>query len=93
MRTSGFEGRITLLDASTHLPYERPPLSKTFPVSLRPIVSEQAYADHSIELRRGARVTELDAGARAVVLAGDERLRADAVSSRPGLRPHARGTR
>jgi heterodisulfide reductase subunit A-like polyferredoxin len=44
MRTSGFEGRVTLVDASSHLPYERPPLSKTFPVTLRPIVSEQTCA-------------------------------------------------
>jgi 3-phenylpropionate/trans-cinnamate dioxygenase ferredoxin reductase subunit len=85
MRTSGFEGRIILLDGSSHLPYERPPLSKTFPVSLRPIVSEQAYADHGIELRRGARVAELDAAARAVVLEGGERLPADAVLLATGV--------
>jgi 3-phenylpropionate/trans-cinnamate dioxygenase ferredoxin reductase component len=85
MRTSGFEGRITLLDASSHLPYERPPLSKTFPVSLRPIVSEQTYADHGIELRRGARAAELDAVGRAVVLAGGERLPADAVLLATGV--------
>jgi 3-phenylpropionate/trans-cinnamate dioxygenase ferredoxin reductase subunit len=85
MRTSGFEGRITLVDASSHLPYERPPLSKTFPVSLRPIVSEQAYADHGIELRRGERAMELDAAAQAVVLEGGERLRADAVLLATGV--------
>ena len=85
MRTSGFEGRITLLDASAYLPYERPPLSKTFPVTLRPIVSEQAYADHGIELRRGARVAELDAVTRAVVLEGGERLPADAVLLATGV--------
>jgi 3-phenylpropionate/trans-cinnamate dioxygenase ferredoxin reductase component len=85
MRASGFEGRIILLDASGHLPYERPPLSKTFPVSLRPIVSEQTYAGHGVELRRGARVMELDAAAGAVVLAGGERLPADAVLLATGV--------
>ena len=92
MRMSGFGGRITLLDASAHLPYERPPLSKTFPVSLRPIVSEQTYADHGIELRRGARVTRLDVPARAVVLEGGERLRAERRPPRDRrLRPHPWG--
>ena len=85
MRSSGFEGRITLVDASSHLPYERPPLSKTFPVTLRPIVSEQTYADHGVELRRGARVVELDPAARAVVLEGGQRLRADAVLLATGV--------
>ena len=69
MRASGFQGRISLIDASPHLPYERPPLSKTFSGGLRPIVGEQAYADNDVELRLGVRVTGLAAGTRTVIAA------------------------
>src|SRR5881397_568368 len=30
LRTEGFEGRIVLIGAEPHLPYERPPLSKEY---------------------------------------------------------------
>ena len=30
LRSTGFEGEITLLGAEPHLPYERPPLSKAY---------------------------------------------------------------
>jgi 3-phenylpropionate/trans-cinnamate dioxygenase ferredoxin reductase subunit len=65
LRSEGFDGRIVLVGAEPDRPYERPPLSKDVltgesePASafLRP---GSWYEEHLIELRLGARATELD---------------------------------
>jgi 3-phenylpropionate/trans-cinnamate dioxygenase ferredoxin reductase subunit len=84
LRSEGFDGRIVLVGAEEHPPYERPPLSKEYlrgedppeKILVRP---EGWYADHDVETRFGALVTQLDAHDRSVVLAGGERLRFDAL--------------
>jgi len=65
LRTSGYDGPITLVGEEIHLPYQRPPLSKGFltgkqqahHVTLRPAAF---YADHRIELVAGERIVEID---------------------------------
>jgi 3-phenylpropionate/trans-cinnamate dioxygenase ferredoxin reductase subunit len=84
LRSEGFDGRVVLVGAEEHLPYERPPLSKEYlrgedppeKILVRP---EGWYADHDVETRFGTLVTQLDAHDRSVVLAGGERLRFDAL--------------
>lgn len=75
LRQRGFAGSITLIDASPHLPYQRPPLSKDFlkgedasPLLLR---AEALYEKSRIALRLGHPVTRIDRSARHVLL-GDE---------------------
>ena len=80
LRSEGFDGRIVLVGAEEHPPYERPPLSKEYlrgedppeKILVRP---EAWYEDHDVETRFGTLVTQLDAHDRSVVLAGGERRR------------------
>jgi NADPH-dependent 2,4-dienoyl-CoA reductase/sulfur reductase-like enzyme len=78
-RRSGYDGRLVLVGAEPHLPYERPPLSKAF-LAAGPAdapaphhLDEPALAALDVELRLGTPATGLDLGAQEVVL-GDERL-------------------
>jgi NADPH-dependent 2,4-dienoyl-CoA reductase/sulfur reductase-like enzyme len=72
-RREGFDGRITLIGAEPHLPYDRPPLSKQFlagamagdGVQLR---AEQHYRSLDLEMRLGRRAVALEVGARLVRL-------------------------
>ncbi|MBP2320420.1 3-phenylpropionate/trans-cinnamate dioxygenase ferredoxin reductase subunit [Kibdelosporangium banguiense] len=93
MRASGFEGRITIVDAGTDEPYERPPLSKTFEDlgTPRPIVPSESYVDHGIDLVLGVRATVLDEQRHRVRLDNGEDLFADAVLLATGVSPRRLG--
>jgi len=70
LRRQGFSGRVLLLGAEPHLPYERPPLSKAhlaadgLPMPL--LQSADLLAAQRIELRTGCRVEALDTTAARV---------------------------
>ena len=72
LRTGGFEGALTMIGAEPVLPYQRPPLSKTFlagelaaeRLSLRP---EAFYTQKQIALHLGARVEAIDREAKEVL--------------------------
>jgi 3-phenylpropionate/trans-cinnamate dioxygenase ferredoxin reductase subunit len=79
LREEGFGGRITLLGAEPHRPYERPPLSKTYLQGSADRESlfvhpEGWYAEHDVDLRLGTVVTALDLDAHTVTTAGSERF-------------------
>ena len=92
LREEGFDGRITLLGAEQHRPYERPPLSKDYlqgkadrdSVFVHP---EQWYADHAVELRLGAAVTAIDPVSRTVTTAIGRRLGYDKLLLATGSTP------
>ncbi len=73
LRTEGYEEKITLIGEEPHIPYQRPPLSKGFPlgtqdfesIELRP---EQFYQDHQIDLLAGEKVAAIEGAARQVKL-------------------------
>ena len=74
MRQAGFAGRILLIGAEPHLPYERPPLSKTvLTAAEEPPVSwfrdAARYAEMEIEPLLGTAVTAIDVAARRIGLA------------------------
>lgn len=81
MRTAGFEGRIVLIGAEKHAPYERPPLSKDVLLvpgkSKQDIHSHSFYVDSRIEFRFGVKVTSLDRDARRIVLDTTETIAFD----------------
>ena len=73
MRTAGYDGPISLVDCDRHQPYERPPLSKALlgvggEQALKPILPEEAYRIHDIDLRLGTGVAGLDVSTRRVIL-------------------------
>ncbi len=90
LRSEDYEGRIHLVSGETHLPYDRPPLSKgllTDPDLSETTYHSQDYYDGlDIELHLGSRATRLDVGARKVVLDNDT-LPYDAVVLATGAAP------
>nr|WP_299495946.1 FAD-dependent oxidoreductase [uncultured Rhizobium sp.] len=70
LREQGYQGTVTLIGDETHLPYERPPLSKTGAEaeSVRPIVAEARFAEAGITLFRGRKVTAMDTAGHTLAL-------------------------
>ncbi|SFH08513.1 3-phenylpropionate/trans-cinnamate dioxygenase ferredoxin reductase subunit [Palleronia marisminoris] len=89
LRDKGFDGRLTLIGAEPHPPYQRPPLSKGYLLGemarerlfLKP---EAWYADHGIDLRLGTPATDIDPDARTLRL-GDEVVHWDQLAIATGL--------
>ena len=77
LRQEGHEGEVMILTEESHLPYQRPPLSKQFlagtqgveRVYLRP---EKFYVDNRIEVLTNQRVESLDLERRRVVTQGGQ---------------------
>jgi 3-phenylpropionate/trans-cinnamate dioxygenase ferredoxin reductase component len=83
LRAEGFDGRIVLIGAEELPPYERPPLSKEYlrgedPLEQILVRTPEWYREQDVEARWSTHVTQLDAHAREVVLAGGERVAFDA---------------
>jgi NADPH-dependent 2,4-dienoyl-CoA reductase/sulfur reductase-like enzyme len=91
LRREGFDGRIVLVGAEPHLPYDRPPLSKQLlagewePQELA--LRRAPYVELEVELRLGVRATALDAAARVLTLDGDEALAFDGALLATGAAP------
>ena len=73
LRREGFDGHLTVIGPEQHLPYERPPLSKSFlrgETSFDEALVEPAafWPDNDVELRLGTRVVAVDTGGRTVEL-------------------------
>jgi len=91
LRAEGFQESITLIGEEPHIPYQRPPLSKDFPlgtqdfesIELRP---KNFYADHQINLIAGERATALDRTTRQVTLASGSRVPYDELVLATGAR-------
>jgi 3-phenylpropionate/trans-cinnamate dioxygenase ferredoxin reductase subunit len=92
LRDKGFEGRVVLIGAEPHLPYERPPLSKDYLKTGEKlddafVHDAQWYADHDVEVRTGTRVESIDRDAKDVVLQGGERIHYDRLLLATGSSP------
>jgi 3-phenylpropionate/trans-cinnamate dioxygenase ferredoxin reductase subunit len=92
LREEGFDGRIVMVGAEPHRPYERPPLSKDYlrgetetPAWLQE--DERWYAANDIELRPSSVVQSIDASDKAVVLGGGERIGFDRLLLATGAEP------
>jgi 3-phenylpropionate/trans-cinnamate dioxygenase ferredoxin reductase subunit len=92
LRSEGFEGRIVLIGAERHRPYERPPLSKDY---LRGEAEREKvyvhpasfYAQNHVEVRLGERVVSLDAGRRQLAFEHGEWLYFDRLLLATGATP------
>jgi 3-phenylpropionate/trans-cinnamate dioxygenase ferredoxin reductase component len=92
LREEGFDGKVVLLGAEPHRPYERPPLSKDYvrgEAEQPAWLQEDAgwYAQNDVELRTDSVVQSIDAGERAVVLSGGERVGFDRLLIATGAEP------
>jgi 3-phenylpropionate/trans-cinnamate dioxygenase ferredoxin reductase subunit len=79
LREQGFDGRVVLVGAEVHLPYERPPLSKDYLAGNAERTSFQVhdeawYVDHGVELRLGVSVDAVVAGAHELELSDGTQL-------------------
>ena len=92
LRENGFAGPITLLGDETHLPYERPPLSKealtdTEATAPRVIVSRDVLDTAGITFLSSARATSIDRETRTVLLANGAELAYDKLVLATGASP------
>ena len=93
LRREGFDGRIVLVGAEPHLPYDRPPLSKQLlagewePEDLA--LRRTAYDDLDVELRLGVRATGLDVAGRVLTLDDAEELAFDGAVLATGAAPRS----
>jgi 3-phenylpropionate/trans-cinnamate dioxygenase ferredoxin reductase subunit len=91
LRDSGWSGRVVVVGAEHHLPYERPPLSKGYLMDHDKFDSvfvhpPEWYDEYDIDLRLGTVASDLDLEAH-TVRAGDETIGWDRLLLATGARP------
>lgn len=95
MREAGFAGRIVVVGAEPHAPYERPPLSKEMltggPSALRPLRPACFAEEQRIELRLGARAEAIDVAAQRLELADGSAIAYDRLLLATGGQPRRLG--
>lgn len=94
LRNRDYQGPITVLGREHHLPYERPPLSKSYLAGASPfedavVHPEQWYADQQVELRRVVEATALHPDSKSVELSDGSRLDYGALILATGSQPRS----
>lgn len=92
LRQGGYDGRLVMIGAEPHLPYQRPPLSKKFltfdtdeeRLLLRPAA---LYGDLNVEVKLGAAVTQIDTTHHAIRLLDGTDLDYAKLLISTGMRP------
>jgi 3-phenylpropionate/trans-cinnamate dioxygenase ferredoxin reductase component len=92
LRAAGHKGRITLLGAEHHPPYERPPLSKellagAIPIEKTYIRPHAWYGEQEIDLRLGNEAVAIDRAAQRVRMKDGTDVPYDALLLTTGARP------
>lgn len=92
LRAAGFAGEITLVGRETHLPYERPALSKELltrkdRAHLQWVRPPESYAADNIALKLGLEVVSVDRLSRRVILGDGSELDYDVLILTTGARP------
>ncbi len=99
IRQEGFEGELVLIGAETHIPYQRPPLSKQYLAGEQPLDKlwlrpEKFYVDRTIDVRTGITVENIDRDGQFAACSDGSLVPYDrlllATGSRP-LRPNLPG--
>ncbi|OUS92108.1 NAD(P)/FAD-dependent oxidoreductase [Rhodococcus sp. NCIMB 12038] len=94
LRILGDESDIVLVDAGSHLPYERPPLSKAYlkgeaGLGSHPLRSPSFYEEKNIECRFGSTARRVDRNTKRVMLDDGEVIEYDKLVLATGGRPRA----
>ena len=91
LREAGYSGTVTLIGSEIHLPYERPPLSKTVmmdrALGAKLIADEARLAAAAIDHARGVTVATVDPENRELVLEDGRILPYDRLLLATGARP------
>jgi 3-phenylpropionate/trans-cinnamate dioxygenase ferredoxin reductase subunit len=92
LRTEGFDGRILLIGAEAHMPYERPPLSKAVLLDAAAeagtnLLSTEKAGTLGIDLWLGTRVTCIDRKKRSVHCADGRQVAYDRLFLTMGSQP------
>ncbi|NKL38305.1 ferredoxin reductase [Rhizobium leguminosarum bv. viciae] len=90
LREQGFNGDITLIGAEPHLPYERPPLSKTGLASAAPpqyVAGPARYEEARITILTGVPVDTVDRQSKLVRLSDGRKFPYDQLLLATGARP------
>ena len=91
LRRAGFDGRISAIGAETHLPYDRPPLSKELLAGRwqpdEVLLRKQGVDDLDLDWRLGSRAVRLDLGERCIGLADGARVDFDGLVISTGSEP------
>ena len=93
LRSQGFEGRLVFIGDETHLPYDRPPLSKEVlkgdwePEQTSLIRDPERFDALDLDLRLGRRAVSLDTKARQVELDDGQRVSFDGLVIATGATP------
>jgi 3-phenylpropionate/trans-cinnamate dioxygenase ferredoxin reductase subunit len=91
LREKGFDGKVVLIAAEEHLPYERPPLSKEFLAGKKSlgdftVHDSEWYRNNKIDLRTSTEAVGIDQTARTVTLSDDTSLHYDKLLLATGSR-------
>lgn len=91
LRQEGWEGRIVVIGEESHVPYHRPPLSKTFLAGEKSVDDilirrPDVYAQHDIAFKLGARVEAIDRAHKTLTLQHGEVLSYDKLALCTGSR-------
>lgn len=88
LRRKGYQGRVTVLGAESHLPYDRPPLSKqVLSGQWEPERTRLRFELPDAEVILGDPATGLDATTHTVHTESGRALRADTIVVATGVRP------
>lgn len=89
LRAEGFTGRIVVVTKETHLPYDRPKLSKAMTIKLDQILlrNEEYYKNNKIDFLFSDEAVELDSEQRVVKLKSGQELRYDSILIATGGEP------
>ena len=92
LREQGFRGGLTVIGAEDQLPYERPPLSKSYLQGKSKLADAQVhtrewYDDNAVDLRLATTVTAVRPGAHEIELAGGETIGYGALLLATGSTP------
>jgi 3-phenylpropionate/trans-cinnamate dioxygenase ferredoxin reductase subunit len=92
LRELGHDGEVVILAEESHVPYERPPLSKGLLQGEKSVESTYVqppewYAEHNVDLRTGVHVDRIDPHAREVVTDGGATVSFSSLLVATGARP------
>lgn len=96
MRDKAFDGRIVIVAAEPHAPYDRPPLSKAVllgnaPLESTRLLAPEFFREKEIELRLGTVAQSIDRAARLIRLRGGDAVPYDKLLIATGARARRLG--